>query len=74
MTRKVLSLDGSERFDVTGLAGGIKPLMEVTMSVQRSDGRSERVPLLCRIDTVEEVEYYRSGGILQYVLRRLAAS
>ena len=74
MTRKVLSLDGSERFDITGLAGGIKPLMEVTMSVQRSDGRSERVPLLCRIDTVDEVEYYRSGGILQYVLRRLAAS
>jgi aconitate hydratase len=74
MTRKVLSLDGSELFDITGLAGEIKPLMEVTMSVQRSDGRSERVPLLCRIDTLDEVEYYRSGGILQYVLRRLAAS
>ena len=74
MTRKTSSLDGSERFDITGLNGEIKPLMEVTMRVQRSDGREERVPLLCRIDTLDEVEYYRSGGILQYVLRRLAAS
>ena len=74
MTRKTLSLDGGERFDITGLTGEIKPLMEVRMRVQRSDGREERVPLLCRIDTLDEVEYYRSGGILQYVLRRLAAS
>ena len=74
MTRKTLSLDGSERFDITGLTGEIKPLMEVRMRVQRSDGREERLPLLCRIDTLDEVEYYRSGGILQYVLRRLAAS
>ena len=44
------------------------------MRVQRSDGRDERLPLLCRIDTLDEVEYYRNGGILQYVLRRLAAS
>jgi len=48
--------------------------MTVTLTVHRADGRSENVPLLCRIDTLDEVEYYRSGGILQYVLRRLAAN
>lgn len=74
VNRKTLQLDGSETFDVTGLGGEIKPLMTVTLTVHRADGRSENVPLLCRIDTLDEVEYYRSGGILQYVLRRLAAN
>ena len=74
MTRKTLGLDGSELFDIAGLAAGIKPLMQVSMRVRRADGRTEEVPLLCRIDTLDEIEYYRSGGILQYVLRRLAAS
>jgi aconitate hydratase len=74
MTRKTLRLDGSERFDVTGLGGEIKPLMEVFLTVHRDDGGSDRAPLLCRIDTLDEVEYYRSGGILQYVLQRLAAA
>jgi aconitate hydratase A / 2-methylisocitrate dehydratase len=73
-TRKTLRLDGSERFDVTGLDGEIKPPMQVTLTVQRAAGGSDQVPLLCRIDTLDEVEYYRSGGILQYVLRRLAAA
>jgi aconitate hydratase len=74
VTRKTLRLDGSEQFDVTGLAGEIKPLMEVFLTVHRADGGSDRVSLLCRIDTLDEVEYYRSGGILQYVLNRLAAA
>jgi aconitate hydratase A / 2-methylisocitrate dehydratase len=74
VTRKTLCLDGSEQFDVTGLAGEIKPLMEVFLTVHRADGSSDRVSLLCRIDTLDEVEYYRSGGILQYVLNGLAAA
>ncbi len=74
VTRKTLRLDGSERFDVTGLGGEIKPLMHVTLTVHRADGGSDRAQLLCRIDTLDEVEYYRSGGILQYVLQRLAAA
>jgi aconitate hydratase A / 2-methylisocitrate dehydratase len=73
-TRKTLGLDGSERFDITGLGGEIKPQMQVILTVHRAAGRSDRVPLLCRIDTLDEVEYYRNGGILQYVLRRLAAA
>ena len=72
VSRKTLGLDGSETFDITGLGGGIKPLMEVTLTVRRADGQSEDVPLLCRIDTLDEVDYYRHGGILQYVLRRLS--
>ena len=69
--RKTLYLDGTETFDLSGLSGGIKPSMMVTLTVNRLDGSTESVPLLCRIDTLDEVEYYRNGGILQYVLRQL---
>ncbi|MDP6270319.1 MAG: hypothetical protein QF398_08060, partial [Alphaproteobacteria bacterium] len=69
-----LGLDGSERFALSGLAGGITPGMDVACRIARADGSSEDVALLCRIDTEDEVEYYRHGGILQYVLRRLAAA
>jgi len=73
-TRRTLGLDGSERFDVRGLAGDIKPLMDVVLTVHRADGSRQDVPLLCRIDTLDELEYYRNSGILQYVLLRLAAA
>jgi aconitate hydratase len=69
--RKTLKLDGSEVYDITGIAGGIKPRMTVTLSIKRTDGSTQTVPLKCRIDTLDEVEYYRHGGILQYVLRGL---
>jgi aconitate hydratase len=72
--RKTLNLDGSETFDITGLGGEITPRMELTLTIHRADGSTEQVPLLCRIDTVDEVEYFRSGGILQYVLGNLAGS
>jgi aconitate hydratase len=72
--RKSLKLDGSETFDIVGFAGGIKPRMEVTCCIHRANGRSEDVTLLCRIDTADEVDYYRHGGILAYVLRNLAKS
>ncbi|HUI17079.1 MAG TPA: aconitate hydratase, partial [Alphaproteobacteria bacterium] len=71
-TRKTLKLDGSETFDVIGLTGGIKPRMSLTLVVHRQNGQSENVPVVCRIDTQDEVEYFRHGGILQYVLRGLA--
>ena len=70
--RKTLGLDGSETFDLTGVAAGVRPGMQVTMTVHRADGGSQTVPLDCRIDTEDEVEYYRHGGILHYVLRNLA--
>ncbi|MGE0715174.1 MAG: aconitate hydratase AcnA [Alphaproteobacteria bacterium] len=69
VTRKTLALDGTEMWDILGIAAGIKPRMEITSRIHRADGRVEEVPLLCRIDTLDEVEYYRHGGILQYVLR-----
>ena len=72
--RKTLNLDGSETFDITGLGGEITPGMELTLTIHRADGSAEQVPLLCRIDTVDEVEYFRSGGILQYVLNNLAGA
>ncbi len=70
-TRKTLGLDGSELVDVTGAAAGIKPLMQVLMRLTRKNGVVDEVKLLCRIDTVDEVEYFKNGGILPYVLRGL---
>lgn len=74
VSRKTLGLDGSEVFDITGLTGEIMPRMDVTLAIHRADGRTDTVPLLCRIDTLDEVEYYRNGGILQFVLGNLAAA
>jgi aconitate hydratase len=72
MTRKSLNLDGSELFDIAGLTAGIKPRMDVTCRITRKDGSAQTITLLCRIDTLDEVEYYRHGGILPYVMRNLA--
>ncbi|MCG8594020.1 MAG: aconitate hydratase, partial [Kiloniellales bacterium] len=69
--RKTLGLTGEETFDLTGIAGGITPRMDVACKIHRPDGSSEDIALLCRIDTADEVEYYRHGGILHYVLRNL---
>ena len=66
--RKTLKLKGDETFDIIGLEK-ITPRMDVTLVITRADGTKEEVSLLCRIDTLDEVEYYRHGGILQYVLR-----
>ncbi len=69
--RKSLSLDGSETFDLLGFADHLKPHMEIALTIHRADGRIEVVPLYCRIDTLDEVEYFKNGGILQYVLRNM---
>jgi aconitate hydratase len=73
-TRKTLNLDGSELFDFTGLDRGIKPRMDVSCRITRRDGSQQAVTLICRIDTLDEVEYYRNGGILPFVLRNLMAA
>jgi aconitate hydratase len=72
-SRKSLKLDGSEVLDFTGIAGGISPGMDVSCTIHRADGSSEEISLLCRIDTLDEVDYFRHGGILHYVLRQLLA-
>ncbi len=71
VSRQSLGLDGSEIFDITGVAGGLAPLMDVPCRITRAAGGHEDITLLCRIDTEDEVEYYRNGGILQYVLRNM---
>ena len=72
MDRKRLRLDGSETFDITGLAAGITPGMDVACRITGGKGKTREISLLCRIDTADEVEYYTNGGILHYVLRQLA--
>lgn len=67
-----LNLDGTEIFDLTGLeAGDVKPRQDVTLKITRADGSSKEVALTLRIDTPIEIEYYKAGGILPYVLRQL---
>jgi aconitate hydratase len=66
-----LRLDGSEFYDVLGVHADLKPQQELTLRIERSNGSTEEVQVICRIDTPIEVEYYRHGGILPYVLRQL---
>ncbi len=72
VTRETLKLDGSETFTITGVAD-IRPRQDVTVTLTRADGTTESFATRCRIDTVNELEYFLHGGILQYVLRKLAA-
>ena len=66
-----LGIRGDETFAVTGFASGIKPQMDVTLTIHRRDGTTQKVPVLLRIDTPIEVDYYLHGGILPFVLREL---
>ncbi|MBU0689820.1 MAG: aconitate hydratase AcnA [Gammaproteobacteria bacterium] len=66
-----LKLTGDETFSLTGLSGNIKPQQDVTLTVTRKDGSTQSVTLLLRIDTPIEVDYYRNGGILPFVLKEL---
>ena len=68
-----LGLDGSETFDLLGMADNLKPRKELTLVIHRAVGQEDKVPVICRIDTPIEVEYYRHGGILPFVLRQLLA-
>ncbi len=67
-----LGLDGSETIDIEGVAAGLRPRMEVACTITRDDGSSETVPLMCNVQTEDEVDYFVNGGILQYVLRHMA--
>ncbi|MCJ9428138.1 aconitate hydratase AcnA [Kordiimonas marina] len=71
--RESLGLTGTETFDITGIEGSIKPQQDVDVTIHFADGSTKAIKALCRIDTENEYEYYRNGGILHYVLRRLAA-
>ncbi|WP_447750282.1 aconitate hydratase AcnA [Sphingopyxis fribergensis] len=71
-SRETLGLTGDDQFTITGVAD-LKPRQTVTVNVTRADGSTFAFDTLCRIDTANEVEYYMNGGILHYVLRKLAA-
>jgi aconitate hydratase len=71
-TWKSLGLKGDETVTIRGLQGDLKPRQTLTAEIVYADGTKKSVPLVCRIDTVDELDYFRSGGILQYVLRQLA--
>jgi aconitate hydratase len=69
--RKTLKLDGTEIFDLLGFSQTLRPGMDIALTIERTDGTIEVVPVTCRIDTLDEVDYYKNGGILQYVLRNM---
>jgi aconitate hydratase len=70
---QTFNLKGDETVSISGLAN-IKPRQKMHAEVTRADGSATRIPILCRIDTLDEIEYYKNGGILHYVLRNLAAA
>ena len=73
--RKSLNLTGKETLSIQGLSGvELTPRMNLPLIITREDGSREKVEVLCRIDTLNEVEYFKAGGILHYVLRQLIAS
>jgi aconitate hydratase len=70
---ETLKLTGNEQFDVLGLSDNVKPQQDLTLRITRADGSKQDVVVLCRIDTPIEVDYFKHGGILPFVLRELLA-
>ncbi|HSK60027.1 MAG TPA: aconitate hydratase AcnA [Actinomycetospora sp.] len=68
-----LGLKGDETVTIRGLAGDLRPRQKLVAEITSADGTVQNVPVVCRIDTLDELEYFRNGGILHYVLRQLAA-
>jgi aconitate hydratase len=69
-----LGLRGNEQVTIRGLHGEIKPRQRMIAEIVAADGGLKRVPLVCRIDTLDELDYFKHGGILHYVLRHLVAA
>jgi aconitate hydratase len=71
MNRINLGLVGSELITVLGIENGIHPSDHVPVEIKYKSGEIKKIKTLCRIDTKNELEYYKNGGILQYVLRNM---
>ena len=71
MNRQNLSLKGSELISILGLEKGINPGDQLNVEIKYATGDIKKIKMLCRIDTKNELEYYKNGGILQYVLRNM---
>ena len=69
-TAESLGLTGNELFTITGIAENIKPLKRVQVIAKKEDGSEIKFQAIARMDSKIEIEYYRNGGILQYVLRQ----
>jgi len=69
-----LGIDGTEIFDIVGIEGQLKPRQKATLRIQRSNGKTDEVSVIVRIDTPIEVDYFEHGGILPFVLRQLMGS
>ena len=74
MDRKTLELTGKEIFDISGIETDLAPRTNLGCTITYEDGSKKDVELLCRIDTLDEIDYYQNGGILQYVLRNMLAA
>jgi len=74
MDRKTLELTGTEIFDIVGIEDGLAPRSNLGCTITYDDGSKKDIELLCRIDTLDEIDYYQNGGILQYVLRNMLAA
>jgi len=72
-TAQTLKLDGTETYDVLGFSSALKPQQDLTLRITRRAGEKLEVPVRCRIDTPIEIDYYRHGGILPFVLRQILA-
>ena len=71
ITRHSLNLHGDEVIDIVGLEA-LHPRMDLTLTITRANGTIDTLQVVCRVDTLDEVNYYRHGGILHYVLRGMA--
>ncbi|MBW4839449.1 MAG: aconitate hydratase AcnA [Paenibacillaceae bacterium] len=71
---KTLAIDGTETFDIDGLSNDVKPGQELTVTATRADGTTFQFPVIARLDSMVDVDYYHNGGILQTVLRQMIAS
>jgi len=72
--RESLHLKGDEIYHINGIDAELRPHQDITLNVEYANGTTKDVTLLCRLDTLDEVEYYRNGGILHYVLRNIASA
>ena len=68
---QTLRVDGTESFDITGISGTLRPRQKARLIIHRTNGITEEAPVIVRIDTPIEVDYYERGGILPFVLRQL---
>jgi aconitate hydratase len=70
-SRHSWQLDGTETYDMRALAEGLRPKAELRITVHKANRESVEVPVICRIDTDRELEWYRNGGVLQHVFRTI---